>query len=197
MEEGKVKIPKWLRVKEGVTVAVRPDLEIDLVEGDGTAKDSVRYRPPHKYRVSKKVDKRLKQMEELRKWGEDKGKLNLENIQEHMGRPKETQVSPILSKIIQKDISLFKNYVYLQVKKLGMKEAILWYLLIGVSLTALVDWVLREDSENLTLAEAATLIWLWPIGVVVFIVLVIYHIATDDYDRNNDNEGGPTNAFGY
>ena len=78
-----------------------------------------------------------------------------------------------------------------------MKELILWYLLIGVSLTALVHWVIRSDGDNLNLAEIAALIWLWPVALILFIVLVIYHLITDDYGRDNDDEGGPTNAFGY
>lgn len=83
--EKEVKIPKWLQYREGVTIARRPQLDIDDVEEDGTARDTSRPRPPHRWKVKKRTEKRLKEMEALRDWGEKKGKLTSESIKECMG----------------------------------------------------------------------------------------------------------------
>lgn len=61
------KVPKWLQGPPNLNIDTSA---IDLLEGDGTAKDTARHRPPHKWKTYKKVKKRIKEVEELYDFGE-------------------------------------------------------------------------------------------------------------------------------
>lgn len=65
------KIPKWLKVT-GKDFSQREALEIDSLEEDGTALNTAPSRPPYKFKVYKKVKRRLAEMEELHEWVEKK-----------------------------------------------------------------------------------------------------------------------------
>ena len=65
------KIPKWLKAT-GKDFSQREALEIDSLEEDGTALNTARNRPPYKFKVYKKVKRRLAEMEELHEWIEKK-----------------------------------------------------------------------------------------------------------------------------
>lgn len=76
------KIPKWLTYKEGVTIALRKAVPVDQVDGNGDARDTARFKPPHRHRVFKKVSKQLKQAEDLWNWGETKAGIDFEKIKQ-------------------------------------------------------------------------------------------------------------------
>lgn len=86
MEE-KVKVPRYLKYEDtDNTVAVRPHLHIDDLEdeevGDATALDIVPVRPSYRTRLEKKAARRLKEMEELREFGEKKVAFPLGTLEE-------------------------------------------------------------------------------------------------------------------
>lgn len=62
---GSKKIPKWL---QGPVSSDRGELEIDYIEEDGTALDTVLKKPSYKWKTMKKVRRRLAEMEELHEW---------------------------------------------------------------------------------------------------------------------------------
>lgn len=70
------KVPKFLDVKDGGTIAVRPKTRVDDLEefpdGSGTALDVVHVRPSYRTRLEKKATRRLKEMEELLEFGQKK-----------------------------------------------------------------------------------------------------------------------------
>lgn len=66
---GSKKIPRWLEGPPNIKIDTS---EIDCLEGDGTAKDTARHRPPHKWKTHKKVKKKIKEVEELYDFGEKK-----------------------------------------------------------------------------------------------------------------------------
>lgn len=71
------KIPKWLK-PTGQDFSQRPELPIDQVEEGGTALDTVRVKPSYRFRTYKKVKRKLKEMEELHEWIEEKGKKEVQ-----------------------------------------------------------------------------------------------------------------------
>lgn len=74
------KIPKWLKAR-GRSFSDRGHLEIDDLEEDGTALDTVPNKPPYKWRTYKQVKRRIAEMEELHEWIEDKAeKENLDSF---------------------------------------------------------------------------------------------------------------------
>lgn len=70
------KIPKWLRAT-GNSFHDRKELDIDLASGDADARWIVN-KPPHRWKVYKKVKRKIAEAEELHEWIEKKGKKELE-----------------------------------------------------------------------------------------------------------------------
>lgn len=65
------KIPKWL-LGGNYSLSERPPLRIDELEEDGTALDTVSGRPSHKFKVYKRVKKKLAEAETWVKFIQDK-----------------------------------------------------------------------------------------------------------------------------
>lgn len=70
------KIPKWLKAT-GNNFHERQHLDIDDVEEDGDVR-SYGEKPPFRWKIYKKVKKRIAEMEEMHEWIEKKGKKELE-----------------------------------------------------------------------------------------------------------------------
>lgn len=62
-EEGKVEEHRII-VNPEHYIAPRPILPVDSLEGDGDARDTVRKRPPQKWKTTKKITRKLKEAEE-------------------------------------------------------------------------------------------------------------------------------------
>lgn len=66
------KVPKWLLRGNKPSLSERPVtqklIELDALEGEGTAKDTAGGRPPFRMRTYKQVKRRLAEMEELHDW---------------------------------------------------------------------------------------------------------------------------------
>lgn len=63
------KIPRWL---QGTVSPGRRELEIDYIEGDGTAKNTTKGGVPFRWKVFKRTQRRIAEMEELHEWIEKK-----------------------------------------------------------------------------------------------------------------------------
>lgn len=59
------KVPKWL---QGPVSSGRGEMDIDYLEGEGTALDTAPGRPPYRWKTAKRVKRRLAEMEELHEW---------------------------------------------------------------------------------------------------------------------------------
>lgn len=70
------RVPKFLKVEDGRTVATRPRLHIDEVYENGTVFDTVRVRPTLRTKIIKKTKRRIAELEELKAFAEKKGILN-------------------------------------------------------------------------------------------------------------------------
>lgn len=68
------KVPRFLKTT-GFTVSGRPELPIDSLDGEGTAKDSARPRVPHKVRIWKRTKRKLMLMEEWVDFVKEKRRL--------------------------------------------------------------------------------------------------------------------------